>query len=221
MTRPVIVCVDDDPIALGQVEHELTKRYGADYELRFATSGGSAIALVQSCATERRELALVIVDEAMPDSTGIDVLTQTRAVSPGTRRALLVRAWDRPMQVSVLRAATLGVIHSWLVKPTAVGLVEEFHHSVTDALYSWSSVNRPFEWVRMVGAAWSPQSHEIRDLLARNRVPFGFYDAASEDGQRVLHEVGANTDRLSGACNRWGRRAGAAVLRDPCERARW
>jgi thioredoxin reductase (NADPH) len=192
----MIVCVDDDPIALGQVEHELTKRYGADYELRLATSGASAVALVQSLASERRELALVIVDEAMPDSTGIDVLTQTRLLCPGTQRALLVGAWDRPMQGSVLRAATLGVIDCWLVKPTAVGLIEEFHHSVAAALYSWSRLNRPFEWVRMVGAAWSPQSYVIRDLLARNRVPFGFYDAASEDGQRVLDEVGASADRL-------------------------
>jgi thioredoxin reductase (NADPH) len=196
MTRPVICCVDDDPIALSQVEHELTKRYGTDYELRFATNGDAAMALVQSLATERRELALVIVDEAIAGTSGIDVLAQTQAVSPDTRRALLVGAWDRPMQDSVLRAATLGVIHCWLVKPTVVGLVEEFHHSVTNALYSWSSEHRPFEWVRMVGAAWSPQSHEIRDLLARNRVPFGYYDAASEAGQRVLHEVGANADRL-------------------------
>jgi response regulator RpfG family c-di-GMP phosphodiesterase len=36
--------------------------------------------------------ARVIVDEAMPGATGLDVLTQTRAVSPGTRLALLVAA---------------------------------------------------------------------------------------------------------------------------------
>jgi CheY-like chemotaxis protein len=189
MSRPVILCVDDDPVVRAQVEHELTKRYGADYDVRVATSGPAAVALVRSLIVDGRDVALVIADESEHDMTGLDVLAEVGAVSPGTRRALLVRAGEVPMQPSVVRAATFGAIHGWMVKPTAAGLVEEFHHSVGDALYSWSSVHRPDEWVRMVGAAWSPATHEIRDLLARNRVPFGFYDVASEDGQRLLAEL--------------------------------
>jgi thioredoxin reductase (NADPH) len=196
MTRPVIVAVCEDPTVLAQVEHELTKRYAADYELRCVAGQAAGVDLVRSLAADQREVALVIAGEAMLEGTSLDVLTETRAVSPGTRRALLVRAWDRPVQASVLHTATLGFIDSWLVMPSAVGLVEEFHHGVGDALYSWSSVNRPFEWVRLVGAAWSRRSHEIRDLLARNRVPFGFYDVADADGRRLLDEWGVPGDRL-------------------------
>jgi thioredoxin reductase (NADPH) len=196
MSRPVIVCVDDDPVALAVVERELTKRYGVDYELRSATSGESAKTLIRSIVAEGRDLALVIADAAMPQTTGIDVLSDTQQVSPSTRRALLVTQGRRPMPAAVLHAATLGAIHSWLVKPTAAGLIEEFHHSVTDALYAWSSEKRPFELVRVVGVAWSPRTHEIRDMLARNRVPFGYHDVASEEGRRVLHEFGVSSDQL-------------------------
>jgi len=42
-----------------------------------------------------------------------------------------------------------------------------------------------------VGEEWAPQSHELRELLGRNGVPFGFYAAGSPDGQRLLEEAGA------------------------------
>ena len=45
----------------------------------------------------------------------------------------------------------------------------------------------------MVGEVWAPRSHELRELLGRNSVPFGFHDAASPAGQRLL--AAAGTDR--------------------------
>jgi thioredoxin reductase (NADPH) len=192
----VILCVASDPVALGEVEDQLGKRYLADYEVRAVSTGEAAITAVRKLVGRGRHLALVIAGDATSDPGGADVLAETRALSPGTRRALLVRAGERPVQPSVLHAASLGVIHFWLVKPGAAELAEEFHHTVEEALYSWSLANRPYEWVRVVGAPWSPRTHEIRDLLTRNRVPFGFYDAESDAGLQVLAEVGAPADRL-------------------------
>ena len=42
----------------------------------------------------------------------------------------------------------------------------------------------------------SARSHELRDTFARNHIPIGFYDAASEDGQRILHELGVDGGSL-------------------------
>jgi thioredoxin reductase len=41
-----------------------------------------------------------------------------------------------------------------------------------------------------VGPRWSARSHELRDLLGRNNIAHGFYDAAGEDGRRLLAQVG-------------------------------
>ena len=43
----------------------------------------------------------------------------------------------------------------------------------------------------MVGEEWSARSHEIRDLLDRNAVPFGFYPVDTEPGQALLDQAGA------------------------------
>ena len=67
---------------------------------------------------------------------------------------------------------------------------ERFHLAVTELLEDWASANRPrFELVRVVGEEWTARSHEIRDLLDRNAVPFGFYPVDSEQGQTLLRQA--------------------------------
>ena len=43
----------------------------------------------------------------------------------------------------------------------------------------------------MVGDQWSPRSHELRDLLDRNGVLYGFYDKDSPQGSALLAREGA------------------------------
>ena len=55
-----------------------------------------------------------------------------------------------------------------------------------------AKVNRPHhEVVRVVGEQWSPASHELRDALGRNTVPFGFYKAETEAARQLvqLHTI--------------------------------
>ena len=49
-------------------------------------------------------------------------------------------------------------------------------------------------WV--IGERWSARSLELRDLLTRHRVPVGFYDAASEHGRQLRHELGLQSPEL-------------------------
>ncbi|MGY1737603.1 NAD(P)/FAD-dependent oxidoreductase [Geodermatophilus sp. SYSU D00684] len=48
----------------------------------------------------------------------------------------------------------------------------------------------------MVGERWAARSHEIRDLLSRNSVAYGFLDVTSEEGRALLREVGRPAGRL-------------------------
>src|SRR5262249_24471998 len=68
---------------------------------------------------------------------------------------------------------------------------ERFHLAVTELLEEWARSHRPrFEVVRVVGEEWSARSHEIRDLMDRNSVPFGFYPAGAEGGEALLEQAG-------------------------------
>ena len=49
---------------------------------------------------------------------------------------------------------------------------------------------------RIVGEHWTRRSHELRDLLNRNSVPFEFYAADSEAGQQLIKEFAIDVRRL-------------------------
>jgi thioredoxin reductase (NADPH) len=44
--------------------------------------------------------------------------------------------------------------------------------------------------VRIVGPQWSARSHQLRDLLTRNSIPHGFYDAGKPEGRKLLEQAG-------------------------------
>jgi thioredoxin reductase (NADPH) len=62
---------------------------------------------------------------------------------------------------------------------------EWLYPQVQTALSAWTTAHRPrHEVVRVAGARWSPASHDLREVLARNTVPHGFYAVDSDPGRR-------------------------------------
>ena len=52
-----------------------------------------------------------------------------------------------------------------------------------------SSFRPPFQGVRIVGHRWSAESHEIRDFLARNQVPFAWHESGADEQANALLEA--------------------------------
>src|SRR5436189_69175 len=89
--KPVILAVDDDPLALDRVVDELGRRYGRDYDVVGETSAGAALKRLEALGQTRQSLALVLADQWLrePHLTGESLLGRTRDLHPGTKRALL------------------------------------------------------------------------------------------------------------------------------------
>jgi thioredoxin reductase (NADPH) len=69
---------------------------------------------------------------------------------------------------------------------------EWLYPQLQEALTAWIRDHRPQHLVyRVLGDLWAPRSHEIRDILTRNGIPFHFFSLESEEGQRLAldHEV--------------------------------
>jgi thioredoxin reductase (NADPH) len=49
---------------------------------------------------------------------------------------------------------------------------------------------------RIVGEQWAPHSHDLRELLSRNGVPFAFFPVDSPKGQLLLHDFSIDPARL-------------------------
>jgi thioredoxin reductase (NADPH) len=94
------------------------------------------------------------------------------------------------------RATALGRIDFWVVKGSA-SPEELLYPQVQQALTAWTRANRPrHEVLHVVGEQRSARSHELRDALTRNTVPFGFSSVDSEKGRQLLRDHDVDVGRL-------------------------
>jgi thioredoxin reductase (NADPH) len=188
--EPVLLLVHD-PRARDCVEAELRKRYGADYQVITTGSVQETLGVLGQLHDDQRQVSLVLADQQLPEATGTELLARVRQLHPAARRALLITWGDQTSVAPILRATVLGDIDAYVVKP-GTPPDEHFHRFVTEQLDEWGRSNLPgLETVRVVGEEWAARSHELRELLGRNGIPFGFYAADSPEGQRLLEETGA------------------------------
>ena len=197
--KPVILAVDDDPLALDRVQDELRRRYGRDYSVCADTSAAAALRRIQSLRDRGEPLALVLADQWLrePHLTGETVLGCTRECHPGAKRALLIDwgAWGEDATAqAVLRAMSTGLIDYYVVKPWR-SPDESFHRAITDFLHEWAGGQGPQE-IAVVGEPWAPSSHEIRRLLERNGLAHVFHAHDSEQGKLILSECNIDEGSL-------------------------
>jgi thioredoxin reductase (NADPH) len=68
---------------------------------------------------------------------------------------------------------------------------------VSEFLAEWTRLHRPgMELIRIVGEEFSPRANEIRELLDRNGIPYGFVAAGTPQAAQMLDERGARDKAL-------------------------
>jgi thioredoxin reductase (NADPH) len=195
MPDPVLLLIDGSRTR-DRVEAELRKRYGADYQVVSATSVPRALDLLDRLHEERRQVSLVLADQALPEVDGTELLAAIRRLHPTAKRVLLVSWAEQSSSEAILRAVALGHIDAYAAKPLA-SPDERFHRAITEQLDAWARSHLPqFEVVRVVGEERAARSHEIRELLERNGIPAGFYPAGGADANSLLGQAGVASPRL-------------------------
>ena len=197
-TQAAIVIACREPGAREILHRELSKRYSADYQILAGGRPGRAGGLDAGPAGRPGvPVALVIGGVGGQDRDGIEVLSAVRAIDPTALRVAAVGWGDCGRRaVGVRRGSPAGILDHWVNRPVQAP-AEEFHHWITEFLREWAS-QQPggFEPVRVIGQRWSARSQELRDLFARHRVPAGFHDATSRQGQQMLRELGLESPEL-------------------------
>jgi thioredoxin reductase len=202
--QAAIIIVCREPGAREILSRELSKRYGADYQVVVRGRPAELPAWMRDLAAAGLPVALVIGGVGAQDADGIEVLAAVRAIDPTALRVAAVRWGDWESVRSVFDAVTAGTIDHWVTRPVQTA-DEEFHRSITEFLREWNSGRGGgFEAAQVIGERWSARSQELRDLFSRHRVPVGFYDAASAAGRQILHELGLKSPDLPVVVLRFG-----------------
>lgn len=194
MAKPVIFSVDDDPAVLSAIARDLRRRYGEHYRVLRADSGVAALEALHELKQREEPLALFLVDQRMPQMNGVEFLTQAMRLYPEAKRALLTAYADTD---AAIQAINTVAVHYYLLKPWDPP-EEQLYPIIDDLLDDWQGNYRPaFEGVRIVGHRWSPESHQLKDFLARNHVPYQYLDIELDPAaQALLAQHGHDASQL-------------------------
>ena len=171
---PAIVVSTSDDRSRTVLHEELTRRYGGDYQVECRSAADEAMSVLARFAEIGVPVALVISVYGPDDRTGIEFLTESRALHPTAYRCVIVVWGDFASAPEVFAALANGQVDLSLVRPEQ-RRDEEFHGAVTDALEDWHLARgEGFEAVRIIGEHWSPRCTELRDTFTRNHIPIRF-----------------------------------------------
>jgi thioredoxin reductase (NADPH) len=190
--RPVLLAIDDDPKSLELLEEELRRRYAADYNIRCTSSPGEALAELEALRDRGEQVAVVLADQWMPETTGGELLARVRVLHPHAKRALLVDwgAWgDLDTMRAILHTMALRDIDYYVLKP-ATSPDEYFHRTISEFLHEWSrSAPSARHEVVVVGKSLSPRTHVLTNLLTRNGIPHSVLAPDSDEARELLAEA--------------------------------
>jgi thioredoxin reductase (NADPH) len=177
MAKPVVLAVDDDPDVLRSVERDLRKRYGALFRVMRADSGASALDALAQLKARNEPVALLLSDQRMPTMNGVEFLQQARTIYPDAKRALLTAYADTDAAIKAINGARIDYYLSKPWEPPE----EHLYPVLQDLLDDWQAGYRPaFDGLRVIGHRWSPDTHAIKDFLARNHVPYRWLDVEND-----------------------------------------
>jgi thioredoxin reductase (NADPH) len=194
MGKPTILTVDDDLEVSAAIGRDLRAQYGGEYRIVVSTSGEQALTVLTRLALRGQPVALIIADQRMPGMTGIAMLEQARRHAPGAKNLLLTAYADTDVAIKAINDIGLDY---YLLKPWDPPQ-ERLFPVIDDLLADWRRANPEHTSdVRVVGHRWSIGSHEVRTFLARNHVPYRWYDIERDaQGQRLSELAGGAMEDL-------------------------
>ena len=177
--------IDDEPQVLNAIERDLRTHYQRDYRIIKAGSGSEALETLRKIKQRNTPVALLLVDQRMPGMNGTEFLRQAIKLHPEVRKVLLTAYADTDAAIASIN--TIGLDY-YLMKPWDPP-EENLYPVLDDLLSDWlASVPIPYDGIRVAGTQWSASSHTTKDFLARNLIPYKWFDIDKDADIRELVE---------------------------------
>jgi len=203
-----------DPGMRALMQRALRRRYEEDYELRVHGEVTSTRETLERLRAAEVPVALLMVGYGEAEPDGLTLL-ESLQVERTALRVAVVRWGDWSAARPIFDAIGMGMVDRWISSPE-LETNEEFHRTVSEFLDDAASRRgTSFEAVRLVGQRWDRRTQHLRDLFDRNRIPTGFYDAATVDGRAILLGAGVQNPTLPVVLLHF--RRDATVLQNPTD----
>ncbi len=194
MKKPYIIAVDDDLSVLRAVERDLKAKFSSHYRVLAADSAQKAMGIVSQLTSRGDQVALFLVDQRMPFMSGTEFLQEAIALQPEARRVLLTAYADSAAAIDAINKVKLN---HYLMKPWEPP-EQHLYPVLVDQLEDWQAGNREaFDGVYIVGTRWAPETHRLKDFLAKSQVPYRWIEPEGITDARVLAALGDKPPALA------------------------
>ncbi len=186
MNKPIIFSIDDDPQVLRAISRDLKSQYNAEYKIISTTSANEALEALTDLKNSSDTVAMFLVDQRMPEMEGVDFLHKAIKIYPDAKRVLLTAYSDTEAAIKAINDVQLDY---YLMKPWNPP-EEKLYPVINDLLDDWQSDYTPdFKGIKLIDYQFSPKSHEVKDYLAGNLIPYKWYDIETNPEAKTLLEV--------------------------------
>jgi thioredoxin reductase (NADPH) len=173
MKLPYIILIDDDTQVLRAIQRDIRNQYREEYKVAATESAKEALDMVHELKLRNESVALLISDQRMPEMEGVELLEKAGEVFPEAKKVLLTAYSDID---AAIRAINTVHLDYYLLKPWHPA-EEKLFPVVNDLLDQWQAQYKPDrDAIRIIGFQWSPKSHQLKEFLSGNLVPYVWMD---------------------------------------------
>lgn len=114
MSKPAILCIDDEIVILESLKAQLRKALGQSYVYEVAQDAEEALEIIDELNKDEISILLIVSDWLMPGMKGDEFLIHVHQKFPRTIKILLTGQAD---QKAIDRAYVAANLHKCLFKP--------------------------------------------------------------------------------------------------------
>ncbi|MGB3509950.1 MAG: response regulator [Microcoleaceae cyanobacterium] len=118
MSKPTILCVDDEMVILKSLRTQLKAAFGDKYSYEIAEDPEEALEVIDELTDEGSNVIIIVSDWLMPKMKGDDFLIQVHQRFPGVIKLMLTGQAD---ERAIERAKSEANLYSCISKPWSEG----------------------------------------------------------------------------------------------------
>ncbi|MEM7760845.1 MAG: FAD-dependent oxidoreductase [Cyanobacteria bacterium P01_A01_bin.40] len=187
MSKPVLLVVDYSDRVIQTVTKNLVDEYGDRFQVMHTDSCQAALEKLKILKIQDQELALILVNQQMPEMSGEELLEHSIDIFPDAKRVLVT------VNGNIKPVSTAKV--DYYLPEIDNAPKEELYPALNDLLEMWHEELMPsIEGIRLIGNRWSPKLYQIRDFLARNWVSYRWINIESKEAGCLIKWFFADDD---------------------------
>jgi two-component system, sensor histidine kinase and response regulator len=183
MSKPVILCVDDEPLVLASLKVELVRALGGSCIIETAEQASEAIAVFDELLENNQEIALVLADHIMPGIRGDELLRRLHERSPQTLTIMISGQADLETVARSIREARL---YRYIPKPWRS---EELSLTVIEAIQSYLQTQHLTQQTQHLAELNSHLENEVRNRTEVLESKILELEAISQQKEEFLHAI--------------------------------